>query len=73
MFIVIHLYGGLLESVSLNASLPDAQVAIAQAIPNPCNCDGDCMSYQEAFIYQAEILGQAAVSVESRHSPSKHR
>ena len=71
MYIVVHIWGGLVQSVTPHTCLPDAQQGLAQAIPDPCGCDGDCHSYQEASIYQAEYMGKEGESIESRHSPSK--
>ena len=71
MYIVVHIFGGLLESVTPYACLPEAQAGIAKVIPEPCDCGGDCMSYQEAFIEQGEYLGKPTVRIESRHTPSK--
>ncbi len=73
MYIVVHVYGGLLESVTPYACLPEAQEGIAKVVPAPCDCGdaGLCQSYQEAYIYQASYLGKEGDRIESRHTPSK--
>ena len=76
MYIVVHIFGGLLESVTPYQSLALAEKGLAQTIPEPCHCDkdpdGGCSSYQEAHLVDAPIglLGQE-VRIETRHTPSK--
>lgn len=77
MYIVVHIFGGLLGGVTPYQSLPLAQKGLEEAIPEPCTCDEQdgtfqCDSYQEAFLVDAPIglLGQE-VRIETRHTPSK--
>ena len=82
MYIVVHLWGGLLRSVTPYQSLALAQKGMEQAIPEPCNCDtedeslpgaqGVCESYQEAYLTDVPLgLNRPEVGIESRHTPSK--
>jgi len=82
MFIVVHLYGGLLESVTPYQSIALAQKGLAEAIPEPCACDtedeslpeakGVCDCYQEAYLVDVPLgLNGPEVTMESRHTPSK--
>ena len=82
MFIVVHLYGGLLESVTPYQSIALAQKGLAEAIPEPCNCDtedeslpeakGVCDCYQEAYLVEVPLgLNRSDVGIDSRHTPNK--
>jgi len=76
LYIVAHLWGGLLRSVTPYQSLALAQKGLDQAIPEPCDCDDDpdggCESYQEAYLVDVPLgLNRPEVGIESRHSPSK--
>ncbi len=69
MYVVVHLYGGLLESVTPVTSLKEAQRRWRDAIPTPCRCGGDrCQAYQEAYILKGN-LGEEFERIAERHSP----
>ena len=72
MYIVVHIWGGLLHGVTPYQSLALAQKGMDQAIPEPCDCNDECDSYQEAYLVEAPLgLPRPEVGLESRHSPSK--
>ncbi len=74
MYILVHLYGGLLESVTPYQSLALAEKGLEEAIPEPCECGdvGACQSYQEAYLVDAPLgLNRPEATIDSRHTPSK--
>ena len=70
IYTVIHVWGGLLQSVFLYSELPPAEEAL-KSLFEPCDCDDVCESYQEAFLLQADVDGSEAERLDSTHSPSK--
>lgn len=70
MYVVVHLYGGLLESVTPTTSLKKAQQQWRADIPTACRCNGACNSYQEAYILKGN-MGEQAERIAERHTSRK--
>jgi hypothetical protein len=71
MFTVIHIYGGLINSVSSHFTIDDAAQRMHMFIPDHCDCAGDCDSYQEAILFESRPGIYEDLEIDALHSPSK--
>jgi len=72
IYVVVHLYGGLLEAVKYAEDLPGAEEIAKEMLPgrHPIECD-DCESYQEVFIERVTGPGIVGERLASYHTDSK--
>ena len=75
VYVVVHIYGGVLEEVGVYTESHKAYQRLDMMIPEPCSCkEGACEAYQDASLMEVELDSNApSAHIESLHTSCKRR